>query len=52
VLDGYVMYDNTPMLRLLRSSGHPLDVQWAGGKVLSVQLTVESATADGAYLPQ
>ena len=39
VLDSYVLYDNNQMLRLLRSSGRPLEVQWAGGEVLSVQLT-------------
>ena len=41
VLDGYVLYDNQPMLRLLRTSGHPLEVRWDGGDVLSVQLTVD-----------
>ena len=40
VLEGHVLYDNTPMLRLLRTSGQPLEVCWDGGGVLSVQLAV------------
>ena len=40
VLDGYVLYDNAPMLRLLRTSGRPLEVRWDAGEVLSVQLAV------------
>jgi acetyltransferase len=40
VLDGYVLHDNAPMLRLLRTSGRPLEVRWDGGDVLSVHLAV------------
>jgi acetyltransferase len=40
LLDGYVLYDNAPMLRLLRTSGHPLEVRWDAGDVLSVHLAV------------
>jgi hypothetical protein len=40
VLEGHVLYDNAPMLRLLRTSGQPLEVHWDGGDVLSVQLAV------------
>jgi len=40
VLEGHVLYDNTPMLRLLRTSGRPLEVRWDGGDVLCVQLAV------------
>lgn len=40
VLFGYVLYDNQPALRLLRTSGHPLRVAWHGGDVLDVQLDV------------
>jgi hypothetical protein len=43
VLDGSVLYDNTPMSRLLRTSGHPLEVRWDGGDVLSVKLAVAAA---------
>jgi hypothetical protein len=46
VLDGYVLYDNAPMLRLLRSSGRPLEVQWADCEVLSVQMARCSACID------
>jgi hypothetical protein len=37
-LAGYVLYDNQPMLRLLRTSGRPVEVRWDGGDVLSVEL--------------
>jgi acetyltransferase len=37
-LDGYVLYDNQPMLQLLRASGRPVEVHWDGGGVLSVEL--------------
>jgi GNAT superfamily N-acetyltransferase len=40
VLDGVVLYDNQPMLRLLRSSGQPLEVTWHGGDVLDIRLQV------------
>src|SRR5216683_7647558 len=40
MLEGHVLYDNAPMLRLLRTSGQPLEVHWDGGDVLSVQLAV------------
>jgi acetyltransferase len=40
VLQGHVLYDNTPMLRLLRTSGQPPELRWDGGDVLSVQLAV------------
>ena len=40
VLAGHVLYDNTPMLRLLRTSGQPLEVRWDSGDVLRVQLAV------------
>ena len=40
VLDGYVQYDNKPVLRLLRASGRPLHVAWYGGDVLSIQLSI------------
>jgi len=43
VLEGHVLYDNTPMLRLLRTSGQPLEVRWDGGDVLSVQIAVRPA---------
>lgn len=38
VLEGHVLYDNQPMLHLLRTSGHPVQVRWDGGDVLSVEL--------------
>jgi GNAT superfamily N-acetyltransferase len=40
VLDGYVLYDNAPVLKLLRTSGHPLEVRWDGGNVLSIHLAL------------
>jgi acetyltransferase len=39
VLDGYVLYDNAPVLGLLRTSGRPLEVRWHGGDVLQIQLS-------------
>ncbi len=45
VLDGYVLYDNQPILRLLRSSGQPLEVNWDGGNVLSFKLDVGEPVA-------
>jgi GNAT superfamily N-acetyltransferase len=38
VFDGYVLYDNTPMMRLLRTIGQPLEVHWDGGDVLKIEL--------------
>jgi len=38
LLEGYALYDNAPVLRLLRSSGWPLDVRHHDGAVLVVQL--------------
>ena len=43
-LDGHVLYDNRPMLQLLRSSGSPIEVRWDGGDVVSVELEVGRAT--------
>jgi acetyltransferase len=43
VLDGVVLLGNQPMLRLLRSSGRPLDISWHGGDVLDVRLQVRPA---------
>ena len=43
VFEGYVLYDNTPMLSLLRTSGRPLQVHWDGGDVLQIQLGVSAA---------
>ena len=43
MFEGYVLYDNTPMLRLLRTSGQPLQVHWDGGDVLTIQLGVAAA---------
>ena len=40
VLEGHVLYDNQPMLDLLRTSGHPVQVRCDGGDVLSVELDV------------
>src|SRR5438034_1216301 len=51
VLEGHVLYDNTPMLRLLRTSGQPLEVHWDGGDVLSVQLAVPAYAAAAELLP-
>jgi GNAT superfamily N-acetyltransferase len=45
VLDAVVQYDNQPMLRLLRSSGQPLEVTWHGGDVLDVRLQVAPPAA-------
>jgi GNAT superfamily N-acetyltransferase len=44
-LDGHVLYDNQPMLQLLRSSGAPIKVRWDGGDVVSVELEVGRATS-------
>ena len=51
VLEGHVLYDNAPMLRLLRTSGQPLEVHWDGGDVLSVQLAVPAYAAAAELLP-
>ncbi len=51
VLEGHVLYDNTPMLRLLRTSGQPLEVRWDGGDVLSVQLAVPGYATAAELLP-
>ncbi len=40
VLDGHVLFDNAPLLRLLRTSGRPLEVAWHGGDVLDFKLQV------------
>jgi len=45
VLDGHVLYDNQPMLQLLRSSGSPIEVRWDGGDVVRVALEVGRATS-------
>jgi len=39
VLEGHVLYDNQPMLDLLRTSGHPVQVRCDGGDLLSVDST-------------
>jgi hypothetical protein len=39
------------MLRLLRTSGQPLEVHWDGGDVLSVQLAVPGDAAAAELLP-
>ena len=44
-LDAIVQYDNQPMLRLLRSSGRPLEVKWGGGDTLVVRLQVAASAA-------
>jgi GNAT superfamily N-acetyltransferase len=51
VLEGYVLYDNAPMLRLLRTSGQPLEVRWDAGDVLSVQLAVPGYATAAELLP-
>jgi GNAT superfamily N-acetyltransferase len=51
VLEGHVLYDNTPMLRLLRTSGQPLEVHWDGGDVLSVQLVLPAFATAAELLP-
>ena len=51
VLEGYVLYDNAPMLRLLRTSGQPLEVHWDGGDVLSVKLAVPGYATAAEVLP-
>ena len=51
VLEGHVLYDNAPMLGLLRTSGRPLEVHWDGGDVLSVQLAVPAYAAAAELLP-
>jgi GNAT superfamily N-acetyltransferase len=43
VLDGFVLYNNTSMLRLLRTSGRRLEVGWHGGDVLDFKLLVNVA---------
>jgi GNAT superfamily N-acetyltransferase len=43
VLDGFVLYNNTSMLRLLRTSGRRLEVGWNGGDVLDFKLLVNVA---------
>ena len=40
-----VLYDNQPMLDLLRTSGHPVQVRCDGGDVLSVELDVGKPAA-------
>jgi GNAT superfamily N-acetyltransferase len=44
VLAGHVLYGNKPILRLLRSTGQPLEVGWHGGDVLDFELTVAKAS--------
>lgn len=39
-LVGYVLYNNTPVLGLLRTSGLPLEVKWYGGDLLTIQLSL------------
>jgi acetyltransferase len=51
VLEGHVLYDNAPMLRLLRTSGQPLEVHWDGGDVLSVELAVPGFATAAELLP-
>ena len=51
VLEGHVLYDNAPMLRLLRTSGQPLGVHWDGGDVLRVQLAVPAYATAAEPLP-
>jgi acetyltransferase len=48
VLEGHVLYDNRPMLQLLRTSGRPLEVRWDGGDVLSIQLSVHKRARSSA----
>jgi GNAT superfamily N-acetyltransferase len=52
-LDGHVLYENQPVLHLLRTSGYPLEVRWDGGDVLSVQLHVgpEASVGSNASTP-
>jgi acetyltransferase len=45
VLIGHVLYDNQPMLHLLRTSGHPVQVRWDGGDVLSVEVDMRQPAA-------
>jgi hypothetical protein len=45
VLEGHALYDNQPMLDLLRTSGHPVQVRCDGGDVLSVELDVGQPAA-------
>jgi GNAT superfamily N-acetyltransferase len=45
VLEGHVLYDNRPMLHLLRTTGLPVQVRWDGGDVLSVELQVGQPAA-------
>ena len=51
VLAGHVLYDNTPMLRLLRTSGQALEVHWDDRDVLSVQLAVPGYATATELLP-
>jgi hypothetical protein len=44
-LEGHVLYDNQPMLDLLRTSGHPVQVRCDGGSVLSVEPDVGQPAA-------
>ena len=44
-LDGYVLYDNRPMLQLLRTSGRHIEVRWDGGDVLSVELDLANQSS-------
>jgi len=46
-----VLYDNAPMLRLLRTCGQPLEVRWDSGHVLSVQLAVPGFATAAEPLP-
>jgi GNAT superfamily N-acetyltransferase len=42
-LDGYTLFNNLPVLRLLRTSGQPLEVRYAGGgDVLEVELLLDA----------
>ena len=36
--DGYVQMDNKPVLKLLRATGLPLEVNWYSGSVLTIKL--------------
>lgn len=49
-LQGYVMFDNRPMLHLLRTSGRPLTVQWDGEGVLNVSMGIEVHNRTGAAI--
>jgi GNAT superfamily N-acetyltransferase len=43
ILEGQVLYDNRPMLRLFKTSGLPVKTQWDGGDVVSVEIQVPQA---------